>query len=83
MDDGQRVCTLALSRAALSESIVYTYRLIRLMYVLLRIEPLAPMVDALSAQGRALERRYAPGGAGYVYARDDFEARADKLPRLM
>ena len=37
----------------------------------------------LSAQGRALERRYAPGGAGYVYARDDFEARADKLPRLM
>lgn len=37
----------------------------------------------LSAHARAAERAYAPGGAGYVHARDDFEARADKLPRLM
>ena len=32
---------------------------------------------------RKAERVYAPDGAGYVHARDDFEARADKLPRLM
>ena len=37
----------------------------------------------LSAHMRAAERLYAPGGAGYVHAREDFEARADKLPRLM
>ena len=36
----------------------------------------------LSAQARAAERVYAPGGAGYVLARDDFEARAQKQPRL-
>ena len=37
----------------------------------------------LSARARAAERVYAPGGAGYVLVRDEFEARAQKLPRLM
>ena len=38
----------------------------------------------LPAQARAAKRAYAPGGAGYMYARDDFEAcvHARKQQRL-
>ena len=36
----------------------------------------------LCAHARAKERVYAPGGIGYVHARDEFEERARKLQRV-